>query len=418
MEKTLAYVRAGVVSAVIATSTVRFTAKRILFKLLNVVCNKAGTQMILAKQSTKQARDHAEFEHVRQKALGERSTQRNYNLDSMREKLGPLNKKLSEELAKISRSHIPADEHRFKDELKRVIAKKKKLSAEKAKWRRVWLPSCAAEKAKDRECRVEGCTNEATRGKGGGYCGKEACMDSLKCPYCGGRPKMRALGYPNWKDLSCTKCRNSSASSAKQPPAKKAAKKEATKPAAKNRSRLEKEREEGAAWMAAYNADQAKKKEEHFNYWSFQEAINNHRDDVFCLLKASAAKGESSVPPSIMQETRYKNLCAMRAYNVTLSMSESVLLTRIGEAEQEAIRMYIQQVQARKEAEKRAEQDQEKTPDPFENRSRPFKQKEQELEKRCVKSGTTYERPQVGESKYQTSKRRAGLNQLCGDYIK
>lgn len=77
----------------------------------------------------------------------------------------------------------------------------------------------------------------------------------------------------------------------------------------------------------------------------FQEALNNHRDDVCRLLKTSAAKGESSVPPSIMQETRNKNLSAMRAYNL-LGMPEPVLLTRIGEAEQEAIRLYIQQVQA------------------------------------------------------------------------
>ena len=77
----------------------------------------------------------------------------------------------------------------------------------------------------------------------------------------------------------------------------------------------------------------------------FQEALNNHRDDVCRLLKTSAAKGESSVPPSIMQETRNKNLSTMRAYNL-LGMPESVLLTRIGEAEQEAIRLYIQQVQA------------------------------------------------------------------------
>ena len=92
-------------------------------------------------------------------------------------------------------------------------------------------------------------------------------------------------------------------------------------------------------------------------------------------------------------------------------------------------------VRRAEEKKKRAEQDQEKTPqeleedkrmaeeekrkaissDPFAHRSQAFKEKEQELEKLCVNSGTTYELPHVGESQYQTSKRRARLNQLCDE---
>ena len=74
----------------------------------------------------------------------------------------------------------------------------------------------------------------------------------------------------------------------------------------------------------------------------FQEALINYRDDVCRLLKASADKGESTIPPSIMKETRNKIFSTI----INLGMPKSVLLTRIGEAEQEAIRLYIQQVHA------------------------------------------------------------------------
>ena len=61
-------------------------------------------------------------------------------------------------------------------------------------------------------CRVVGCTHEATKGKGG-YCGKKACMASLKCPYCGNPPRMckkngGTVAYPNYADHSCRSCRD------------------------------------------------------------------------------------------------------------------------------------------------------------------------------------------------------------------
>ena len=64
------------------------------------------------------------------------------------------------------------------------------------------------------ECRVVGCTHEASKGIGG-YCGKKACMDSLICPYCGDLPWMGkgkngtvfTVAYPRLADRSCQSCR-------------------------------------------------------------------------------------------------------------------------------------------------------------------------------------------------------------------
>ena len=62
------------------------------------------------------------------------------------------------------------------------------------------------------ECRVVGCTNEAPKGISG-YCGKKACMDSLKCPYCDGCPRwvtqaQKVCRTPNYADHSCRSCRD------------------------------------------------------------------------------------------------------------------------------------------------------------------------------------------------------------------
>ena len=76
----------------------------------------------------------------------------------------------------------------------------------------------------------------------------------------------------------------------------------------------------------------------------FQAACNKHAEDTCRLLKASAAAGQSSVPPSKMLDARNKNLAAMRKANL-MGLSENELLIRIGQAEAEAVTMYTHQLQ-------------------------------------------------------------------------
>ena len=135
-----------------------------------------------------------------------------------------------------------------------------------------------------------------------------------------------------------------------------------------------------------------------------------------------------------MQETR-KDAEYRKTERATDSASKKRKWDSMSQEEKDEINRKMRErakVRRAEEKKKRAEQDQEKTPqeleedkrmaeeekrkaissDPFANRSQAFKEKEQELEKLCVNSGTTYELPHVGESQYQTSKRRARLNQL------
>ena len=76
----------------------------------------------------------------------------------------------------------------------------------------------------------------------------------------------------------------------------------------------------------------------------FQAACNKHAEDTCRLLKASAAAGQLSVPPSKMQDARNKSLAAMRAANL-MGLPENELLNRIGQAEAEAVTMYTHQLQ-------------------------------------------------------------------------
>ena len=76
----------------------------------------------------------------------------------------------------------------------------------------------------------------------------------------------------------------------------------------------------------------------------FQFACNKHTEDTCRLLKTTAAAGQLSVPLDKMQDTRKKNLAAMRASNI-MKLSEDELLNRIEQAEAEAVTMYTHQLQ-------------------------------------------------------------------------
>ncbi|KAL7535775.1 hypothetical protein ACHAXR_009233 [Thalassiosira sp. AJA248-18] len=92
----------------------------------------------------------------------------------------------------------------------------------------------------------------------------------------------------------------------------------------------------------------------------FQATVNKHRDETFRLLKASAGRGEKSVPTATMAEARSKNLATMRAANLLAKraggkkLSENELTKLMAKAEQDAIQLYVMEMQkARKSAQSR-----------------------------------------------------------------
>lgn len=92
--------------------------------------------------------------------------------------------------------------------------------------------------------------------------------------------------------------------------------------------------------------------------WEFQASVNHHRDGTFRLLKASAARGEASVPTDKMAEVRAHNLALMKTANAAGSprgdigirkkLSENELTRRMAQAEQDAVGLYIKEMQALK----------------------------------------------------------------------
>lgn len=83
----------------------------------------------------------------------------------------------------------------------------------------------------------------------------------------------------------------------------------------------------------------------------FEAACRKHCTDTKVLLKASAARGDASVSPEKMAERRSKNLAAMRATNLQAHktgaklMSEQELTQRMSEAESEAVKLYLKELQ-------------------------------------------------------------------------
>ncbi|KAL7526625.1 hypothetical protein ACHAWF_001853 [Thalassiosira exigua] len=88
---------------------------------------------------------------------------------------------------------------------------------------------------------------------------------------------------------------------------------------------------------------------------TLRQRIEKHRDDTLGLLKASASKGEASVPPNEMATARSRNLKLMRAANrvvmkvsgktITTELSENELTTRMATAEAEAVQLYVKEIQ-------------------------------------------------------------------------
>jgi len=81
----------------------------------------------------------------------------------------------------------------------------------------------------------------------------------------------------------------------------------------------------------------------------FNAATTLHSQEVCNLLIASAARGESSVDVDAILICRNKTLAAMRRVNLQC-LPESVLMKRVGEAEQTATQLYIQQKHGKEEA--------------------------------------------------------------------
>ncbi|KAL7553721.1 hypothetical protein ACHAWF_017049 [Thalassiosira exigua] len=80
-------------------------------------------------------------------------------------------------------------------------------------------------------------------------------------------------------------------------------------------------------------------------------SLSKHRDDTMRLLKASAAKGEASVPPNKMAAARSRNLKSMRIANTSMhqfggkELTETELTTRMANAEAEAVQLYVKEIQ-------------------------------------------------------------------------
>ena len=83
----------------------------------------------------------------------------------------------------------------------------------------------------------------------------------------------------------------------------------------------------------------------------FQETVDRHRDETRRLLKASAARGEASVPLNKIEEARSKSMSVMNAANLLLCefvghmrcrLSEVELTALMAKAEADAVQLYIE----------------------------------------------------------------------------
>lgn len=86
----------------------------------------------------------------------------------------------------------------------------------------------------------------------------------------------------------------------------------------------------------------------------FEANVKKHRDDTLRLLKISAAKGEASVCPLKMTDVRSRSIAAMRAANHHVALvggrklSDVELTGYVQKAEQEALTLYVQEMQRQK----------------------------------------------------------------------
>jgi len=131
LSRAMSRIRAGWVSAFIEASTLRGTSRRVGHNTLEVICEEAGTKVILAAQSSNSKvirMMNAEEEHKRQLLLAEKNDNFHETDDSIRDKLSdssPALYRLSVFFSIMSRTYLKR-EYLFKEELE---AAKKLLRA-------------------------------------------------------------------------------------------------------------------------------------------------------------------------------------------------------------------------------------------------------------------------------------------------
>jgi len=180
--RAMSRIRAGGVSAFIEASTLRGTSRRVAHNTLEVICEEAGTKVILAAQSSdsKYIRMmHAEIEQKRQHALADKTEQYYETDDYIRSKLShvsPVLYRLSVFFSIMSRTVMKKSEHLFKEELEAAKKqradekKKKKADAEK---KRKAAGSVGSEKGKkkrrelDESRAIDPTDDDVLSGRGG-----------------------------------------------------------------------------------------------------------------------------------------------------------------------------------------------------------------------------------------------------------
>lgn len=122
VETAMAHVSDGDVLAVIASTTIRVTAIRELYKPVQLTCNQTNTMLIMAEESTKESMRSVENEHQRQNMLAFRRDTLKTKEKNMREALPTVVEQLSTFASEyISSRKLKQSQYLFKPALKHVL---------------------------------------------------------------------------------------------------------------------------------------------------------------------------------------------------------------------------------------------------------------------------------------------------------